>query len=655
MPAIHLPRPLLHWALPFLIFLLLVAGLRGLSTVATAVKGGPPHDPWTSHQRIAAALASGDSLVLDSNAWFLSSGMCASCHGSDSTGVAMVTSTGADVNFVDDWRATMMANSARDPFWKAQVSHEGIVDPGHKDLLEGECTTCHAPMGNFSHGLLQPGQHYSLNDLAGDALGQDGVSCMACHAMSSSQGAVFSGQFSLDTSRVAFGPFPGAFAGPMLDSINILPAYGPQILESEVCASCHTLVNQTIDLQGNFTGNSFVEQATYHEWVNSSYPNQGETCQSCHLPQLQEQILISAHYPNQINPRSPYGLHQMVGANSFMLKLLQANIDTLGLTAEPVHFDSVIARTERMLQQQSLELDLYWGSRSLDTAVYRVRIENRAGHKFPSGYPSRRAFVEFVARDGAGDTLFASGLLGSNGEIIGQDPDFEPHYEVINQPGQVQVYEFIMGDVNGDVTTTLRRGAIHLKDNRLLPKGFSNTHANYDTVEVAGLAVVDPDFQNGAGRDEIEYRIPLNGSTDSLQISVRVYYQTVRPGWLDETFANSSPEIDLFQSQYNAADKSPVLMAELNESALLTEVKVPGSMPIHLWPNPAPEGEVFIEVGNPGTVEWVEVLDQTGKVLRRYPGTLQVLYHIKLGESKGVYWIRVVGKRSSWAGKVVRL
>jgi len=651
MPATHSIRPLLFWVLPFCLFLLLVVGLRGVSTLPTA-----PTEDWKDiHQRITAALASGDSLVNDTNAWFVSSGVCAACHGHDTTGFAMVTSSGVDVNFVDDWRATMMANSARDPFWKAQVSHEGIVDPGHKDLLEGECTTCHAPMGNFSHGLLQIGQHYTLNDLASDPLGQDGVSCMACHAMSNSQGAVFSGQFSLDTNRVAFGPFPGAFAGPMIDSINIIPAYGPQILESEVCASCHTLVNQTVDLQGNFTGNSFVEQATYHEWVNSSFPNQGETCQSCHVPQLQEQILISAHYPNQINPRSPYGLHQFVGANSFMLKLLQANIDTLGLTAEPIHFDSVIARTERMLQQQSLDLNLYWGPRDLDTASYTVRIENRAGHKFPSGYPSRRAFVEFVARDLNGDTLLASGLLGSDGEVIGQDPDFEPHYEVINQPDQAQIYEFIMGDVNGNVTTTLRRGAVHLKDNRLLPKGFDRNHPNYDTVEVAGLADQDPDYQNGNGWDEIEYRVPLNGWTDSLQISVRVYYQTVRPGWLNETFANSSPEIDLFRDQFQAADKAPVLMAALDETALLTSKATAGVMSLHLWPNPAPEGEVYLKVGDPGSVERVEVLDQQGKLIHRYQGTLQSLYQLELGSAAGVYWVRVVGKHNSWTQKATRL
>ena len=66
----------------------------------------------------------------------------------------MVTDQGVDVNVVDDWRSTMMANSAHDPFWKAKVSHEVQVNPAHQAQLEDKCTSCHAPAGRHDKHLL---------------------------------------------------------------------------------------------------------------------------------------------------------------------------------------------------------------------------------------------------------------------------------------------------------------------------------------------------------------------------------------------------------------------------------------------------------------------------------------------------------------------
>jgi len=52
------------------------------------------------------------------------------CHGLDPTGSASVYALGNDINVVDDWRTSMMANSAKDPYWRAKVSHEITINPG---------------------------------------------------------------------------------------------------------------------------------------------------------------------------------------------------------------------------------------------------------------------------------------------------------------------------------------------------------------------------------------------------------------------------------------------------------------------------------------------------------------------------------------------
>ena len=41
-----------------------------------------------------------------------------------------------DVNPTDSWRSSLMANSAKDPFWRAKVAHEVAVNPSHQAELE---------------------------------------------------------------------------------------------------------------------------------------------------------------------------------------------------------------------------------------------------------------------------------------------------------------------------------------------------------------------------------------------------------------------------------------------------------------------------------------------------------------------------------------
>ncbi|HBL37911.1 MAG TPA: hypothetical protein DDZ19_02270, partial [Flavobacteriales bacterium] len=67
-----------------------------------------------------------------SNSLFTGSGKCAGCHAKDPNAFASIAGQsnppmpmpdGWDVNVTDYWRSTLMANSARDPFWQAKVRH----------------------------------------------------------------------------------------------------------------------------------------------------------------------------------------------------------------------------------------------------------------------------------------------------------------------------------------------------------------------------------------------------------------------------------------------------------------------------------------------------------------------------------------------------
>ena len=553
---------------------------------------------------------------------FAGSGVCQKCHGYDTLGVASVDLNGDDVNVVDDWRATMMANSAKDPFWRAKVSHEVLLYPQHKAEIEDKCTACHAPMGNFNAKHLGA-LHYGIADMVGDSIAEDGVSCLACHMqLETGLGTKFSGLLEFDTFKNVYGPYMSPLVSPMLTETGYKPQFSPKMGKSVACATCHTLITQTLDFQGNATGNDFVEQATYHEWLNSAYQDSLE-CQGCHMPSLDKwpvRLVTGA----MTEPRSPFFLHELVGGNITMLGLLRDNVEPLGLTAGPSQFQDVLGKTTAMLQNKTLLLDLQFIERTLDTAKFAVKLTNLAGHKFPSGYPSRRAFIQFMVETESGDTVFISGKMDEEYEVFGQNATYEPHYQVISAQDEVQIYEMVMGDVNGDVTTVLERADQPIKDNRLAPLGFSQLHSAYDTTLIAGAALTDPDFNHengveGSGTDVVYFHIPMHGEWRPLHVSAKVFYQPLPPKWMDEMFGETTPEIETFRSMFNAADRMPMLVkaSELLVDPLPSSVKDRRGEPfVKIYPNPTSDGRLFVQSSSEHELR---VFDLKGQIVAFYP------------------------------------
>ncbi|MBP9789499.1 MAG: hypothetical protein KBD57_03070, partial [Bacteroidia bacterium] len=424
--------------------------------------------------------------------WFLTSASCRGCHGHDSLGQTNIDEDGNDVNLVSHWESSMMALSAKDPLWRAKVSQEILVNPGHAGPLQDKCTSCHAPTGRYNHFYRGLGD-FLMTDLANDTLGLDGVNCTSCHTISPSVGSTFSGEIPYDTTRNIYGPFMAPFFGPMQLYEGYTPVYSAHMDESRLCSSCHTLITETADLSGNLTGQQFVEQATYHEYQNSSFPANNIKCQTCHMPQLASPVVIANGFIS-LTPRTPFNQHVFAGANHFMLELIKNNKAALGVDVADARFDSTLDATSANLRLNSINLNVLFDSAMSDTGYFRVKIENKVGHKFPSGYPSRRVVVQFIVTDNANDTIFKSGLFDPTYRVIGENPAFESHHEMINQSNVPQIYEIVMGDVNGDYTSVLERAAIVLKDNRLPPIGFTNSHSTYDTCVISADANADADF-----------------------------------------------------------------------------------------------------------------------------------------------------------------
>ena len=127
-------------------------------------------------------------------------------------------------------------------------------------------------------------------------------------------------------------------------------------------------------------------------------------------------------------------------------------------------------------------------------------------------------------------------------------------------PDQVQVYESVMVDPRGAVTTGLLNGVRFAKDNRLLPRGFAKNAATPDTA-VHGAAATDADFEGG--RDRVRYSIDAGAAQGAVTVVVKLWYQPIGFRWAENLRGYKAPEPQRFVRYYDAmARDSAVVIAQ---------------------------------------------------------------------------------------------
>jgi hypothetical protein len=485
---------------------------------------------------------------------FSGSANCAVCH--DQWGRGLTDKQGRDVSIVVDWRATMMAHSFKDPLWRAVMETEVEEQPKLKGFIENKCQTCHAPMA-FTQARHDGVPEISLEKAKSMPLAADGVSCTVCHQIQAGNlglATSFTGHFEIKGTREIFGPYDDVFTGPMQNHVNYTPKLGTHVQDSKLCATCHTLFTPILDADGRVTG-QFPEQVPYLEWRNSDYAERGKHCQDCHMPRLDEPIKISSR-PPWLKPREPFWRHQFVGGNAFMLSLLKDHAAALQSNADPAQFEQTIAQTRRQLEKAATVA--VEGRREGDALSLRVAVENLTGHKFPTGHPYRRAWLHVTARDAARRVVFESGATDKDGRIRDGAGDTGLHHDVITRAEQVQIYEAVMGNQDGQSTRSLLRAATYLKDNRLPPHGFRPDGPEYAQTAIRGAAAQDPNFnEGGSGRDEVTYRIDLGSAVGRLVVEVELLYQSVPPEAVVRLLKGRGPAAKEFTRLYGRAQRRP--------------------------------------------------------------------------------------------------
>ncbi|MEM9172694.1 MAG: hypothetical protein AAGA84_08325, partial [Pseudomonadota bacterium] len=507
-----------------------------------------------------------------------------------------------------EWGTSMMGLAGRDPIFHAQLEAEQALRPEIKDWTADLCLSCHQVAGQRQFHLDGNNGHftakYTYDKSNGKtqspaaeygALGRDGVTCTVCHQITPEglgEPETFTGKFNINAEPgTMWGPFADADIKPyyMQQSMAMQPRFGKQITDSGLCGSCHTINLPVLPRDASAPPGPDAkivhEQTTYLEWLNSDFTDSPDTtCQGCHMPNmfkgngpLKSRIanVEDENFPyidnradgSLITPEEKeYRRHTLVGLSLVANRMFQQFPEVLGITTlDPgtpltygpsakgaVHRLTLTQQEMEQIATETVALDASVTSRTATGWDVTVDIQNLAGHKFPSGVGFRRAFIQVIAENADGQTVWASGatdgagvILGSNGEALPGEfslnwQDLQPNYSVIDAQDQVLIFESRHINDEGNLTTSFLGLAKEVKDNRLLPKGWQPDGPYADETQLRKLG---GELFNPAqpGSRNVRYQINAN---DIAQVRVRLLYQSTPPYYLRDRFQTSGPETD---------------------------------------------------------------------------------------------------------------
>jgi hypothetical protein len=536
----------------------------GLLIALVACSGPPPSSPKPAPgPAMLAALPVHEPIDTPS---FTSVAPCARCHGPAEK--AMRDAQGRDISPVTDSVATVMAMSARDPYYLAAFRRELLANPGAAAAITATCIRCHAPVGFHEDPRL------TLDDLEhgkskAAALGREGTGCAGCHAQPpeglGTEGS-FTGRAELRKDRVAFGALARPEKEAMVTMVRTTPMRSDHVSESRLCAGCHTVLVHALDGKGEPKGDEVPEQATYLEWRNSDFQNEqspegprARTCQGCHQPIEPGLTTQFSTRPVDAPTRTAYERHTLYGGNAYLLDRLAAKTPWLNAmaTAEQLR-DAAHGTRKNLATAARLEVSKV----SSSATARRITVINETGHKLPSGYPTRRMWLHVVGRARDGKVIFESGAVDKRGALVdgkGRRLDgpgvILPHLDEVARDDQVAVWEAVPVDSSGARTHLLLGTARFAKDDRILPHGWRADHPDAARTRPIGTT---GDTTFVAGRDGVTVRFPEG----TVTVEVELLYQPIPPETIESYRPTDSPEAARFLDIFDAPPPAELIARE---------------------------------------------------------------------------------------------
>lgn len=268
---------------------------------------------------LAAVALAASGCDRDHNAYHLEAGDCASCHAEQ----------------VEQWTSSPHAVGASSPVFEAYT--ERVAQSWGQPAAD-QCQSCHAP----SH--------------TADA----SVTCVTCHAAVGNRG-ISNGQLVLNLTAPMAGPI----------TVTDTPATGSPhghrpsgfLASSDLCGTCHEV-----------TAPRLLDEPTYSQFEASPQAARGDTCMTCHMPELAPGKVSRLSKKDRIRRD-----HRFQGVDPLWDDLDNAD-----------HWERV-----RALLDEALELRI---------VGHRVEVENvGAGHDVPTGMATLRDIwvdITVVAPDG---------------------------------------------------------------------------------------------------------------------------------------------------------------------------------------------------------------------------------------------------------------
>ena len=424
------------------------------------------------------------------------------------------------------------------------------------------------------------------------------------------------GTYDLGPAGKIFGPFKNdaITTYPMHQALGAKPQYDKYVTSSRLCGSCHTINLPVVDKSTLPIASAAmphnIEQATYLEWLNSKFQDEysplpgAKSCQACHMPEsipTKIALVQDTSYPDTTHAASwndrhvryrdtGFRRHELLGLNAFLLALFKQYPGVMGvrtgdyMSGSSSDLDFAIANVIEQARTATAKLNV--GTRmSGHTLIADVEVQNLTGHRFPSGVAFRRAFLDFEVRDAAAPAgaapIFASGRADDRGRIVGGDgrvlpteffdrdahgtEQYQPHYDEahpITAQNQVQIFEELTRDASGNFTTSFVRRDTVVKDNRLLPAGWSAhpaapmpayfLHATFPD----GRAASDPRYRDGEGHAITRYvvRIPRGIDPSRLRVTATLYYQSWTPSFIAQRSAGAGSASQRFAALVRSVD-----------------------------------------------------------------------------------------------------
>ena len=290
----------------------------------------------------------------------------------------------------------------------------------------------------------------------------------------------------------------------------------PHIKQSELCATCHTLITQAFGPNGEVIG-SLPEQMNYQEWQHSDF-----NTRAAKLP------VVPHAGGRRANTRGVGARRCARHAGPPRLRRRQRlhgpvaeSLSQRAWRRGPPVASSKRRRsaTVRQLQHDTATLTLSNPTRAAGTLAFDVDIRNLTGHKLPTGYPSRRLWLHATVKNERGEAVFESGAfsrhrLRSLATTTTQTRcDSSRTTKRSRRPIRCRSTSRSSATSAARPTTGLLTATQYLKDNRLLPRGFDKATAAAE-IGVYGGAKTDADFAGGGDRVRYRINVPVERTVD---------------------------------------------------------------------------------------------------------------------------------------------